>query len=78
MTDPTVDPNPFADLTMISLATLKERVEEDRSVELLRRRASYICPSASLLDADMRHQLWFVHHSGLQANQGQNASLTQF
>ena len=38
MTDPTVDPNPFADLTMISLATLKERVEEDRSVELLRRR----------------------------------------
>ena len=38
MTDPTVDPNPFADLTVISLATLKERVEEDRSVELLRRR----------------------------------------
>ena len=38
MTDPTVDPNPFADLTMISLATLKERVEEDRSVELHRRR----------------------------------------
>lgn len=38
MTDPTVDPNPFADLTVISLATLKERVEEDRSMELLRRR----------------------------------------
>ena len=38
MTDPTVDPNPFADLTVISLATLKERVEEDQSVELLRRR----------------------------------------
>jgi hypothetical protein len=34
----TVDTNPFADLTVISLATLKERVEEDRSVELLRRR----------------------------------------
>ena len=38
MTDPTADTNPFADLTVISLATLKERVEEDRSVELLRRR----------------------------------------
>ena len=38
MTDPTADPNPFADLTVISLATLKERVEEDRSVALLRRR----------------------------------------
>ena len=38
MTNPTADTNPFADLTVISLATLKERVEEDRSVELLRRR----------------------------------------
>ena len=38
MTDPTADTNPFADLTVISLATLKERVEEDQSVDLLRRR----------------------------------------
>ena len=38
MTDLTADTNPFADLTVISLATLKERVEEDRSVALLRRR----------------------------------------
>ena len=38
MTDPTADTNPFADLAVISLATLKERVEDDRSVDLLRRR----------------------------------------
>ena len=38
MTDPTADTNRFADLTVISLATLKERVEADQSVELLRRR----------------------------------------
>ena len=38
MTDPTIDTNPFADLSVISLAQVKERVEADQSVELLRRR----------------------------------------
>jgi hypothetical protein len=38
MTDPTIDTNPFADLSVISLAQVKERVETDQSVELLRRR----------------------------------------
>ena len=36
--DPTADTNPLQILTVISLAQLKERVEADQSVGLLRRR----------------------------------------
>ena len=38
MTDPTACSNPFADPSMISLNQLKERIEADHSVGLLRRR----------------------------------------
>ena len=38
MTDPTACSNPFADPSMISLTQLKDRIEADHSVGLLRRR----------------------------------------